>query len=88
MPPIDWCKICSAKSQSAGGHLLLLAKTKFPEFVKPCPWEPFELVKVNMTLVDTKLFDFLPTGIFRFKVIAKTKRNETIFEINVVCELY
>jgi len=66
---------------------LLLAKTKFPELVKPCPWGPFELVRVNMTLA-VKIFDFLPTGIFRFKVITMTKRNETIFEINVVCELY
>lgn len=66
---------------------MLLAKTKFPEFVKPCPWWPFELVRVNMTVV-AKPFEFFPTGIFRFKAIAKTNRNETMFEISAVCELY
>jgi len=67
---------------------MLLAKSKFPEFVKPCPWKPFDVVKVNMTLVDKKLLDFMPTGVFRFKVIAKNQKNETMFEIAVVFELY
>ena len=65
-----------------------MAKTKFPEFAKPCPWEPFELIKVNMTLMDKKIFDFMPTGVFRFKVIARNNRNETMFEIAVVFELF
>ena len=67
---------------------MLLTKTKLPEFVKPCPWQPFKLDKVNMTLVDNKLFDFMPTGVFRFKVFAWTKKNESLFEIIVLFELF
>ena len=67
---------------------MLLAKTKFPEFVKPCPWKPFDVVKVNLTLLDNKLLDFMPTGVFKFKVIARNKGNETLFEITVVFELF
>lgn len=55
--------------------------------VKPCPWEPFEVNKVNMTIVDKKLLDFAPVGVYRVKIIVKTKSDENIFEASVLFEL-
>jgi len=40
-----------------------------------------------MTIVDKKLLDFAPVGVYRVKIIVKTKSDEHIFEVSVLFEL-
>ena len=65
-----------------------MAKAKIPEFVKSCPWEPFEVKKVNLTIGGKNLLDFVPIGVYRVRIIAKTKSDEDIFKFSVLFELF
>lgn len=67
--------------------VLMVYKTKIPEFVHKCPFKPFEFVRENLIL-DNKVVAMLPTGVYRMNMIWKYKEEEFLFQIDFTVEIF
>ncbi|CAG9806361.1 unnamed protein product [Chironomus riparius] len=90
LPALNWCKVMDGTSKYASNFLMkivmVLYKTKFPEFFQRCPFGPMVVEKINMT-IENKLIVMMPTGLYRITFTFKYKNGEMMFDQSFLIEI-
>ena len=88
-PIVDWCKVMSGTSKISNDMLIkaavLFIKSKFPEMISKCPYHPFSIDMVNVT-IDRRIISMIPTGVYRTLVVLRSKNKDIIMEVSSLLE--
>jgi len=86
-PGFEWCQLMKTVSKYSSNILaksaIIFMKKIAPEFVRPCPYPPFRLEKLNIT-VPNVIIAMVPVGDYRISLLLRSKNGDCFYNSSAI----